>query len=455
MPQNKLSIEEKRLRKKLAERRRMAKIKNDPDLYAQWLVKSRESYQRKKARGTVLPMSVLTPSQQKIRRKKSRQSSRRYYLKKKMDKLSATDELPINEEPIYKSENRDPLSNVPQSAPTLNTYKVTTKHRKILQTVTQDVENEFNIINRVKDHSQTSFCLPQTSKEYDNVANFDTPASPTIVHQPSKGCDVTIQLPFTKEVNVDNTIKRNNSSCPSIPEHKDEVQQLISKQDQQVVLKNRPKLNEVKVKRSDNKVKEPDQIKKETETVFVKIEDSINFNVPLESENNESVNEIEQLDDGVVSEHGEPVNDLTVKAETLTENDKTNEVDDDKKVKREKKSPIVRRVAFRAHLKDPIDHHRRGPKGLMFSRVCEVSAMRHRDLGPEREKEQGVSVELDSNWNCSGAVVIFRRSQAYFGNRFAGRHSYAPVTPLVPQVSMGGANHLPSGDLSAGLPPIS
>ncbi|KAH9638396.1 hypothetical protein HF086_004198 [Spodoptera exigua] len=163
----------------------------------------------------------------------------------------------------------------------------------------------------------------------------------TIVHQPSIGCNVTIQLPFTKEVNVDNTIKRNNSSCPSVPEHKDEVQQLISKQDQQVVLKNRPKLNEVKFKRSDNKVKELDQIKKETETVFVKIEDSINFNVPLESENNESVNEIEQLDDGVVSEHGEPVNDLTVKAETLTENDKTNEVDDDKKVKREKKSKAI------------------------------------------------------------------------------------------------------------------
>ncbi|CAH0694278.1 unnamed protein product [Spodoptera exigua] len=32
--------------------------------------------------------------------------------------------------------------------------------------------------------------------------------------------------------------------------------------------------------------------------------------------------------------------------------------------------PSVRRVAFRALLKEPIDHHRRGPKGLMFSRGC-------------------------------------------------------------------------------------
>ncbi|CAH0664134.1 unnamed protein product [Spodoptera exigua] len=34
--------------------------------------------------------------------------------------------------------------------------------------------------------------------------------------------------------------------------------------------------------------------------------------------------------------------------------------------------PSVRRVAFRARLKEPIDHHRRGPKGLMFSRGCGV-----------------------------------------------------------------------------------
>ncbi|CAH0703053.1 unnamed protein product [Spodoptera exigua] len=51
--------------------------------------------------------------------------------------------------------------------------------------------------------------------------------------------------------------------------------------------------------------------------------------------------------------------------------------------------PSVRRVAFRARLKEPIDHHRRGPKGLMFSRGCGVSAMRYRDLGTEQEKEQG------------------------------------------------------------------
>ncbi|CAD0255882.1 unnamed protein product [Spodoptera exigua] len=56
-------------------------------------------------------------------------------------------------------------------------------------------------------------------------------------------------------------------------------------------------------------------------------------------------------------------------------------------------SPSVRRVAFRTRLKEPIDHHRRGPKGLMFSRGCGVSAMRYRDLGTEQEKEQGDAMQ--------------------------------------------------------------
>ncbi|CAH0701843.1 unnamed protein product [Spodoptera exigua] len=69
--------------------------------------------------------------------------------------------------------------------------------------------------------------------------------------------------------------------------------------------------------------------------------------------------------------------------------------------------PSVRRVAFRACLKKPIDHHRRGPKGLMFSRGCGVSAMRHRDLGAEGTRgfpwnwgqTECVGVDADRNWD--------------------------------------------------------
>ncbi|CAH0674010.1 unnamed protein product [Spodoptera exigua] len=62
--------------------------------------------------------------------------------------------------------------------------------------------------------------------------------------------------------------------------------------------------------------------------------------------------------------------------------------------------PSVRRVALRARLKEPFDHHRRGPKGLMFSRGCGVSAMRYRDLGTEQEKEQGAHRRMRTVTNC-------------------------------------------------------
>ncbi|CAH0669362.1 unnamed protein product [Spodoptera exigua] len=71
---------------------------------------------------------------------------------------------------------------------------------------------------------------------------------------------------------------------------------------------------------------------------------------------------------------------------TYTRNDATEEL---RLAARPEPGPGERRVAYRACLLEPTDHHRRGPKGLMFSQGCGVSAMRHRDLGPEQEKEQG------------------------------------------------------------------
>ncbi|CAH0695566.1 unnamed protein product [Spodoptera exigua] len=69
--------------------------------------------------------------------------------------------------------------------------------------------------------------------------------------------------------------------------------------------------------------------------------------------------------------------------------------------------PSVRHVAFRARLKEPIDHHRRGPKGLMFSRGCGVSAMRYRDLGTEQETEQGEGGDsfVEKSWARELAIT--------------------------------------------------
>ncbi|CAH0703555.1 unnamed protein product [Spodoptera exigua] len=58
-------------------------------------------------------------------------------------------------------------------------------------------------------------------------------------------------------------------------------------------------------------------------------------------------------------------------------------------------------------LLEPINYHKRDPIEMMFSRGCGVSAMRHRGLGREQEKERGlIAVMADSytvrTWNSQG-----------------------------------------------------
>lgn len=79
-----LSKEEKRQKKKIAERIRMENIRKDPEKYALWRVKMQESYLKRKREGKILSVSNLTPREQKNQRKKSRESSKKSYYKKKL-----------------------------------------------------------------------------------------------------------------------------------------------------------------------------------------------------------------------------------------------------------------------------------------------------------------------------------------------------------------------------------
>lgn len=107
-----LSKEEKLKRRREAARRRMEKIKNDPDLYAQWQLKQHEKYEKKKERGKILPISQLPSKLQKIKRKKSRESSNRYNRKKKLQAMTMLNsERQINFVISPNSNNNeDPLS---------------------------------------------------------------------------------------------------------------------------------------------------------------------------------------------------------------------------------------------------------------------------------------------------------------------------------------------------------
>ncbi|KAJ8718903.1 hypothetical protein PYW07_016459 [Mythimna separata] len=73
-------------KKRLAERRRKERIRNDPERYARSKERSRQYYLENKKSGKLIPMSELSPQEQKIKRKKNREYFRSWYKKNKMDK---------------------------------------------------------------------------------------------------------------------------------------------------------------------------------------------------------------------------------------------------------------------------------------------------------------------------------------------------------------------------------
>lgn len=82
MPQ-KLSREEALLKKKIAERIRYSKIKENSILYEEQKEKEKKKYLKKKEKGLVKPVNELTPRQQRLKRKQWRKSNQIYYKRKK------------------------------------------------------------------------------------------------------------------------------------------------------------------------------------------------------------------------------------------------------------------------------------------------------------------------------------------------------------------------------------
>lgn len=78
----KLSEEERKERKRLAEQKRRKKIRSDPVLREEYLRKERERYVKKKAAGVVVPRSALTSQKLRALRKKNLVSALASYKKK-------------------------------------------------------------------------------------------------------------------------------------------------------------------------------------------------------------------------------------------------------------------------------------------------------------------------------------------------------------------------------------
>ncbi|XP_041982101.1 uncharacterized protein LOC121735364 isoform X1 [Aricia agestis] len=85
--QQKMSKEEIREKKKLAASRRLEEIKKDPIRYAELKEKERLKYLRKKRLRQVVPVSEMNHRQRDLARQRSRQSSYRYNIKRKLKRL--------------------------------------------------------------------------------------------------------------------------------------------------------------------------------------------------------------------------------------------------------------------------------------------------------------------------------------------------------------------------------
>lgn len=82
MPKPKLSEEERKERKRLAEQKRRQKLRSDPLLREEYLRKERERYLKKKAAGVVVPRSAMTSQKLRNLRKKNLVSALASYKKK-------------------------------------------------------------------------------------------------------------------------------------------------------------------------------------------------------------------------------------------------------------------------------------------------------------------------------------------------------------------------------------
>lgn len=116
MPQ---TNDKKKEKKRLAERRRMENIRKDPDNYALWKLKMKEIYLKIKREGKILSVQNLTPKQQKIAKKKSWESSQRWYAKNKLKEREIYSEEEIIDEcdSTDNTEVIDPLDLELQSSP--------------------------------------------------------------------------------------------------------------------------------------------------------------------------------------------------------------------------------------------------------------------------------------------------------------------------------------------------
>lgn len=99
--------EEVLARKREMERKRYEKIKNNPELYAEYKEKNKAKYRKRKDEGKVKSVNNLTPRDQKMLRKKWREAAKKSYQRKKEEKARIQRFIDCNSPPSSDIENID------------------------------------------------------------------------------------------------------------------------------------------------------------------------------------------------------------------------------------------------------------------------------------------------------------------------------------------------------------
>ena len=101
-PRKKMTREEQLEKKRIAERIRYQRIKNDKDKYAQQKVKEREKYEKKKEKGVIKTVKQMTPREQRKARKVWREKAKIRRRRLALQDITNAPETPpcsVNEDP--------------------------------------------------------------------------------------------------------------------------------------------------------------------------------------------------------------------------------------------------------------------------------------------------------------------------------------------------------------------
>ena len=190
-PKKKVTAEERKLQKRIAERLRYAKLKSDPEKAMELKIKNQEKKRKRKEEGKQKPISAMTEREKRAQRKKWRECSRNYRQRKK-DEIQDL-EKEHNVEPTANGNSSDvagPLTTPARSVAyqissgqkrkNENRRQLRTENKRLkdenthLKQKIDSIRNRYEI-NRQKSHknSSTEFKSPNTKVK--NILKLNDP----------------------------------------------------------------------------------------------------------------------------------------------------------------------------------------------------------------------------------------------------------------------------------------